>query len=117
LADVLAVQKYPIPSPTVIFIKPPHLVSMMDKILKAARKNFFLFPFAWRHKVAGVAEGFLTKDSLWDRLVFDAARASVIGDGAGTLRAVIVSGGTSVIQKAEFRYSYISIQGQSNQLS
>lgn len=38
-------------------------------------------------------EGFITKQSLWDRLVFDGARVSVLGNGAGTVRAVIVSGG------------------------
>jgi long-chain acyl-CoA synthetase len=46
-----------------------------------------------RHKKAGMAEGFVSKESLWDRLVFDSARAKVIGEGAGTLRSVIVSGG------------------------
>lgn len=34
----------------------------------------------------------MSKDSLWDRAVFDAARAAVLGDGAGSVRGVIVAG-------------------------
>lgn len=89
----MAVKRYPIPSPTIFFIQPGHLKSVVTDILKKAAKSFFLFPFARRHKLAGVADGFITRDSLWDRLVFDGARAKVIGDAAATLRAVIVSGG------------------------
>lgn len=51
---------------------------------------------AWRHKMSGIKEGFTTKQSLWDRLVFDGARVSVMGEGAGTVRGVIVSGGNCV---------------------
>ena len=43
--------------------------------------------------MAHSAEGFITKESLWDRLVFDAARVKVLGEGAGTLRALIATGG------------------------
>jgi len=74
-------------------MKPGHLKELGGSIMKEAKKSGFIFSFAWRHKLAAVREGFLTKDSLWDRLVFDAARARIIGDAAGTLRAVIVSGG------------------------
>ncbi len=94
VADVTITKSYRIPSPTVFFIKPGHLESLVSSILGHAKKNTLLYPFAWRHKVSGITEGFLTKDSLWDRLVFDAARAKIIGDAAGTLAAVIVSGGT-----------------------
>lgn len=92
VADVLSVQRYPIPSPTILFITPEHLRSLMEGILNEAQKSW-LFRFAWRQKMAAAHEGFLTKDSLWDRLVFDNARAKVIGEAAGTLRSVIVSGG------------------------
>ncbi|KAK7043635.1 hypothetical protein VNI00_008246 [Paramarasmius palmivorus] len=92
LADFLSSMKYPIPAPTILFIHPGHLESIVNSILKQA-KGSFLNSFAWRHKVAGIQEGFITKDSLWDRLVYDGARASVIGEGAGTVRAVIVGGG------------------------
>lgn len=91
--DVLSAQLCPIPSPTVMFLRPDHSQSLMEAILREAQKSFILFSFAWRQKMAAIHEGFLTKDSLWDRLVFDSARARVIGDGAGSLRAVIVSGG------------------------
>lgn len=43
--------------------------------------------------MAGVADGFITKESLWDRLVFDRLRMAVLGEAAGTLRGVIVAGG------------------------
>ncbi|KAJ7738483.1 acetyl-CoA synthetase [Mycena maculata] len=93
VADALSSAAYPIPSPTIAFVKSGHLETLVDAILKEARKSFLLFPFAWRHKIAGISEGFITKESLWDRLVFDAARARVVGDGSAALRAVIVSPG------------------------
>lgn len=92
---MIASRKYPIPSPTVMFIKPGHLTSIVSGIIFEAKKSWLLHAFAWRHKVAGVADGFITNQSLWDRLVFDGARARVIGDSAATLRAVVVSGGMS----------------------
>lgn len=67
----------------------------MDAILREAKKSFLLNAFAWRHKISGISEGFVSRDTLWDRLVYDAARANVIGEGAGTVRAVIVGGGPS----------------------
>jgi long-chain acyl-CoA synthetase len=92
---VISSRKYPIPSPTIMFIKPGHLTSIVSGIISEAKKSWFLQPFAWRHKLAGVTDGFITNQSLWDRLVFDGARARVIGDSAATLRAVVVSGGMS----------------------
>ncbi|EEB92920.1 hypothetical protein MPER_08497, partial [Moniliophthora perniciosa FA553] len=94
VADFLTVMKYPIPSPTILFLHPGHLEALVNSILEQAKKSSLLNSFAWRHKVAGIQEGFITKDSLWDRLVYDGARASVIGEGAGTVRAVIVGGGS-----------------------
>lgn len=94
LQDLKTANNYPIPSATIMFIKPSHLTSLTTSILDNAKKNAsLLYSFAWRHKVAGMQEGFITKQSLWDRLVFDGARVSVLGNGAGTVRAVIVSGG------------------------
>ena len=43
--------------------------------------------------MAAISEGFTTKQSLWDRLVLDDARVSIMGTGAGTVRGIIVSGG------------------------
>lgn len=91
--DIVATKRYPMPSPTVLFIKPGHLKSMVTEVLHKAAKSLILFPFAKRHKLAGVNDGFVTRDSLWDRLVFDGARAKVIGDAAASMRAIIVSGG------------------------
>jgi long-chain acyl-CoA synthetase len=93
LADATSYKKFPIPSPTVLFIKPKHLESTVAAIAKQASKSWILWPLARRHKLAGLKEGFLTKDSLWDRLVLDGARADVIGDGAGTVRGAIIAGG------------------------
>ena len=78
-----------------MFIKPGHLTSIVSGIISEAKKSWLLQPFAWRHKLAGVTDGFITNQSLWDRLVFDSARVRVIGDSAATLRAVVVSGGMS----------------------
>lgn len=81
-----------------LFIRPDHLRSLTDTILQEARKSsWLLFNFAWRHKLAGILEGYMTKQSLWDRLVFDGARVKVMGKGAGTVRAVVVSGGAFAI--------------------
>lgn len=102
-AEVISFRKYPIPSPTIMFIKSGHLTSIVSGILSEAKKSWFLQPFAWRHKLAGVADGFITNQSLWDRLVFDGARARAIGDSAATLRAVVVSGGMSTFLSSAVR--------------
>jgi long-chain acyl-CoA synthetase len=93
LSDIISVKKYPIPSPTILFVKPDHLRELTESILAHAKKNRVLNIFAWRHKLAALTEGFVCRESLWDRLVFDGARAETMGDMAGTLRAVVVGGG------------------------
>ena len=82
-----------LPPATVYFLKPTHMEAVVNSIVSSAKKSL-LFPLAWRHKVAGILEGYLTKESLWDRLVFDDARSSVLGEAAPSTRAVIVSDGT-----------------------
>ncbi|KAG6919987.1 hypothetical protein DXG01_013336 [Tephrocybe rancida] len=93
IADTLSSTVYPIPSPTILFLKPNHLKSTVSAIAKKASESFILYPFARRHKLAALNEGFITKESLWDRLVFDGARAKIIGDTASTLRGAVISGG------------------------
>lgn len=93
VSDAVSYKAYSIPSPTVLFLKPGHLESTVSSIVKQASRSFILYPFARRHKLASLREGYVSKESLWDRLVFDSARAKVIGDGAGTVRGVIISGG------------------------
>ena len=96
LKDLRTSGAYGISSPTLLFIRPDHLDSLTEAITQQASKSsWFLYNFAWRHKLAGILEGYITKQSLWDRLVFDGARMKVMGKGAGTVRAVIVSGGAS----------------------
>jgi hypothetical protein len=104
-AQAISTRKYPIPSPTIIFLKPAHLNSIVNEIIATAKESWFLYPIAWRHKLAGVSDGFITNQSLWDRLVFDGARAKVLGHVAATLRAVVVSGGT--LFYPSFSVSYV----------
>lgn len=94
LTDVYSVKSYSTPSPTIFFVNPSHLTAITSSILDEARKRYFPHALGWRHKLAGVAEGFITKESLWDRLVFDNARIKILGEGAGTLRAVVVADGS-----------------------
>ncbi|KAK2460525.1 hypothetical protein APHAL10511_006995 [Amanita phalloides] len=94
LGDAISYKKCPIPSPTVLFVRTRHLETLVSQIHEEASRSS-LYPLAIRHKKASIAEGFISKESLWDRLVFDGARAKIIGEGAGTLRCVIVSGGKS----------------------
>lgn len=42
-----------------------------------------------------MADGFITRDSLWDRMVFGIARLAILGESANTIRGVVVSGGES----------------------
>ncbi|CDO70739.1 hypothetical protein BN946_scf184798.g54 [Trametes cinnabarina] len=94
LKDLRTTANYRTPSPTILFVRPDHLDSLSTSILhEAKRSSWLLHNLAWRHKLANILEGFITKQSLWDRLVFDSARVKVMGQGAGTVRAVIVSGG------------------------
>ncbi len=92
ITDVKSTQLLGLPPATVYFLKPAHMEAVVNAIVSSA-KNSLLFPFAWRHKVSGILEGYVTKESLWDRLVFDDARGSVLGEAAPSTRAVIVSGG------------------------
>ncbi|KDQ33577.1 hypothetical protein PLEOSDRAFT_1091549 [Pleurotus ostreatus PC15] len=91
--DVRSAMRFPIPPPTILFINPDHLKSLTSSILGVAKKSWLLFSIAWRHKIAGLTEGFVTKDSLWDRLLFDTARARVVDECAGSLRGIVVAGG------------------------
>ena len=93
LVDASSYKSFPIPAPTVLFLKPGHLESTVASIVKQASKSWILYPFARRHKLAGLTEGYNTKDSLWDRLVYDDARVKVLGENAGTIRGAIISGG------------------------
>ncbi|KAH9967940.1 acetyl-CoA synthetase-like protein [Russula dissimulans] len=91
--DVMSTRQLGIPPATVLFLKPGHLSNVVNAIISTAKRSF-IFPFAWRHKLAGIFEGYFTKESLWDRLVFDNARSVVLGDGSASIRAVVVSDGT-----------------------
>jgi long-chain acyl-CoA synthetase len=93
LKDINSSSVFPIPSPTVLFAKPEHVISLTSSIINTARSESWLSGWGWRHKIAHTTEGFITKESLWDHLVFDAARVKILGEGAGTLRALIATGG------------------------
>lgn len=96
-ADIMSATKLPIPSPTIAFLKPEHVKALSSDILAQAKKSSFLYSIGWRHKLAGLTEGFLTKESLWDRAVFDGAREKVAGNFGRTIRQVIISGGPVTI--------------------
>ncbi|KAH7889750.1 hypothetical protein F5I97DRAFT_1802529 [Phlebopus sp. FC_14] len=90
--DVFSATKRPIPPPTILFVRPAHLQDLTSCIISRAKKSW-MYSLGWRHKIAGLMEGFVSKESLWDRVVFDAAREFIMGRMAGTLKAVVVSGG------------------------
>ncbi|KAI6165643.1 hypothetical protein EDD17DRAFT_1793649 [Pisolithus thermaeus] len=92
LADMLSARRHPIPYPTVFFIGLDHLEDSSSSILRHAGESW-LYSFVWKHKLAAFAEGFLSKDSLWGRTVFDHAWEHVLGDMANALKDVIISGG------------------------
>ena len=92
LKDILSTKRFPTPPPTILFAEPAHLDDLSTSILKDA-KSSWLFPLAWRHKLAAFAEGFITKVSLSDRIVFDNARERVLSHMMTTLKVVVVSGG------------------------
>jgi long-chain acyl-CoA synthetase len=103
----MSTERLGLPSATVFFLKPSHLDAVVDGIISNAKKSF-LFPLSWRHKLAGIFEGYFTKESLWDRLVFDSARSAVFGEGAPSIRAVVVSDGTvraSILTQARIALS------------
>jgi long-chain acyl-CoA synthetase len=91
--DVLSATKFPIPSPTVLFVDPGHLNYLSTSIISRAKKSFLMYPLGWRHKLAALAEGFLSRESLWDRTVFDGPREYIMGGMANTVKAIVVSGG------------------------
>ncbi|ETW85453.1 hypothetical protein HETIRDRAFT_407493 [Heterobasidion irregulare TC 32-1] len=92
IPDILSTKQYPLPSPTILFLTPRHLTDLTTAVVREAEKSV-VFRLAWRHKLAGIIDGYMNKDSLWDRLVFEGARTKVLGEGAATLRGLVVSGG------------------------
>ncbi|KAI0303466.1 acetyl-CoA synthetase-like protein [Multifurca ochricompacta] len=93
IVDVKSTRQLGLPPATLLFLKPTHLEAVVNAIVSNAKKSF-IFPLAWRHKFAGILEGYITKESLWDRLVFDDARSTVFGEGAPSIRGVIISDGS-----------------------
>jgi len=74
--------------------KPVQLSGIISSVLAAARTSL-LFPLSWRHKLFYLQNGFLSKDSFWDKNIFAGARKSVLKDAANSLRSVIISGGVA----------------------
>ena len=90
--DALSTRHLGLPPTTVLFLKPNHLQGVVDAIMANAKYSFF-FSLACLHKLAGISEGFFTKESLWDRLALDNARSAVFGDDAPSIRGVVVGDG------------------------
>ena len=85
-------KKYPIPPVTVMFVNPEQLTWLTTRVKEEAMKSW-MFNIGWRHKFSGVRNGFVSNQTLWDRLVFGGARAKVMSDDIGVLKAVVVGGG------------------------
>lgn len=95
-----------LPPCTMLFATPSHLDVLASEIDRIGSGSF-LYGFAKRHKLASMRDGFVTKDSLWDGLVFTGAKTQVLGESGSTLRAVMISGGipTSKIAQARIALS------------
>ena len=105
--DVMSTEQLGLPPATIFFLKPTHLNAVVDAVISNAKRSF-IFPLAWRHKFAAIFEGYFTKESLWDRLVFDSARSAIFKNAAPSVRAVVVSDGTvpaSLLTKARIALS------------
>ena len=76
---------------------PSQLNTIVSSILSEAKRSP-LFPLAWRHKLSHILQGFLSKDSLWDKSFFSAARSATLKKSSESLRAVIVSGGIDIMK-------------------
>jgi long-chain acyl-CoA synthetase len=68
-----------------------HMESLTASILNHARRSW-LFPLAWRHKQAALADGSMSKDTFFDKQVFQAARLQALGALANSLREIAVAG-------------------------
>ncbi|KAG8831329.1 hypothetical protein FRC17_003282 [Serendipita sp. 399] len=80
------------PSPTLLFLTPENLRFITTSVLNTSKKSL-LFGIAWRHKQAAILRGYLVKDGLWDRQVFNNARVSALGLLTRGLRGIAVGPG------------------------
>ena len=74
---------------------PPDLNTIVQSVLANAQRSF-TFPLAWRHKMFHLKNGYLSKDSIWDKSFLYGPRKAVLKSVAESLRAIIVSGGMSL---------------------
>ncbi|KAF8520218.1 hypothetical protein BU17DRAFT_47102 [Hysterangium stoloniferum] len=93
-------------SPTLLFLTSNNLKPVVNGILGAAKSNF-LYNLAWRHKVSALREGFLTKISFWDNLVWGHARSHVLDKIDLSLRGIVVSEGA--LDSAELETARIAL--------
>ncbi|KAG9055638.1 hypothetical protein FS842_001619 [Serendipita sp. 407] len=92
-SELLTVSNHELrPSPTLLFLTPEHLRVVTSNVLNLSKK-FLLFGVAWRHKHAAILRGYLVRDGLWDRQVFNKARISALGLLTNRLRGVAVGPG------------------------
>lgn len=83
--------RYPAERLIVIIRTNSHTESLTASILNHARSSW-LFPLAWRHKQAALFEGSMSKDTLFDKQVFRAARLRALGALANSMREIAVAG-------------------------
>jgi long-chain acyl-CoA synthetase len=79
--------KLRIPSPTILFIKPAHL--NLSHLQSMNRPKVIPIFVRQPTQALGAMNGFIAKDSLWDRMLFDGARSAVLGEVGNTVRGVV----------------------------
>jgi long-chain acyl-CoA synthetase len=108
MVNFKSTQQSGLPSATIFFFEPTHLEAVVGAIVSIADKSF-IFPLSWRCKLSAMLEGHITKESLWDRFVFSNARNTVLGEGAPSLRAVVVNGGGVPMNKLRLARIALSV--------
>jgi long-chain acyl-CoA synthetase len=108
MVNFKSTQQSGFPPATIFFFEPTHLEAVVGAIVSIANKSF-LFPLSWRCKLSAMLEGYIAKGSLWDRFMFGNARNTVLGEGAPSLRAVVVNGGGVPVNKLTLARIALSI--------
>lgn len=78
-----------------------HMESLTASILNCARKSW-LFRLAWRHKLAALVEGSMSKGTFFDKQIFQAARSQSLGVLADSVREIAVAGSCSSSSLPEY---------------
>jgi long-chain acyl-CoA synthetase len=69
-------------------------------VLDLAKSNL-IFKLAFHHKLSHLYNGYMSRDSLWDKIAFSSSRSRALGKVGGKLRAVII---TSLYLRSSYTY-------------